>query len=181
MNGILVVALGALAVQRVLELAYARRTGRQLEEKGARAVRPDGYAAIVAVHVLFFAGCLLESAIMARDPFGPWTIVGASLFVAGQGLRYWSMHALGPRWSTRVYVTDEPLVTGGPYRFLRHPIYMGVTLEIVGFALAFGLWVTMAVAFALNVAAVLNRIRIEDRAWKGRPAMDTAAQGTTKT
>jgi methyltransferase len=57
-----------------------------------------------------------------------------------------------------------PLVAGGPYRWVRHPIYVGVTLMLVGFPLAFGLWTTLGLAAALNGVALVRRIRREDRA-----------------
>lgn len=158
-------AIGLLGAQRVAELLYARRTARGLLARGARPVRPDGYAAIVAVHVLFFAGCLAEGLWAGWRGLGWWTWAGAALFLAGEALRYGSMAALGPRWSTRVFVLDGPLVRRGPYRFLRHPIYVGVCLELAGFAMAFGLWATMAGATLLNLLALRRRIRIEEGAW----------------
>jgi methyltransferase len=75
------------------------------------------------------------------------------------------MRTLGPRWSTRVFVTGEAPVADGPYRALRHPIYLGVSLELAGFALAFGLWASMLAVSLLNLAALHRRIRIEERAW----------------
>jgi methyltransferase len=154
-----------LGGQRVGELLYARRTARGLEKRGARAVRPDGYAAIVAVHVLFFAGCVAEWVWGRWSGLGPWTWAGAALFLAGEALRYSSMAALGGRWSTRVYALEgQPLVRRGPYRFLRHPIYLGVALELAGLTLAFGLWGTLVAVSVLNLLALRRRIRIEESA-----------------
>lgn len=154
-------ALAIVGVQRLAELAYARRTSAGLEARGARAVRPDGYAAIVAVHILFFVGCAAEAILSPWAGLGTWTWVGAGAFVVGAFLRYWSMAVLGDRWSTRVYVVDHPLVARGPYRLLRHPIYLGVSLEIAGFALAFGLWGTLSMASVGNGLALHRRIRTE--------------------
>jgi methyltransferase len=75
------------------------------------------------------------------------------------------MAALGWRWNTRVYVLPQaPLVATGPYRFLRHPIYVGVALELAGFPLMLGLWGTLAGIALLHPFAVLRRIRLEERA-----------------
>ena len=72
---------------------------------------------------------------------------------------------LGPRWTTRIIVLPgAPLVTGGPFRFVRHPNYVIVVAEIVLLPLAFGLW-QVALLFSLANAAVLAiRIRAEERA-----------------
>src|SRR5687767_2403335 len=95
------VVLALLALLRVAELVYARLAARRLTRMGARWVREDGYGALVAVHVLLFAGCIAEGwfAPWARE--GWWTVLGALLFAAGSALRYASMSALGRRWSTR--------------------------------------------------------------------------------
>jgi methyltransferase len=167
METIRVALLGAitlLGAQRIGELLYARRTARRLEDAGAR-LAPDGYGGIVAVHVAFFAGCLVEGLLAPWPAFGWWTWLGLAAFVAGQAFRYSSMAALGPRWNTRVYVLPAaPLVAKGPYRFLRHPIYVGVALELLGFPLLFGLWATALGIALVHPVALLRRIRLEERA-----------------
>lgn len=161
-DGLLAAVLAVVLAQRLAELAYARRTARGLQARGARAVRPDGYAAIVAVHVCWFAAQAVESTVAAYASHR-WLPLLA-LAAGGSALRYWCMAVLRGRWSTRVYVTGEPLVAAGPYRWLRHPIYVGVTVELVAIPLAFGLYASAAFALVANLAAVVNRVRIEDAA-----------------
>lgn len=155
------VAIALLGLQRVGELLYARRTARILGSRGAVPIRPDGMTGIVAIHVLFFAALIGET--LWAPWAGPATIIpGAILFAAGEALRYSSMVVLGSRWSTRVYVLPgADLVRRGPYRWLRHPIYVGVVLELAGFALLDTLWATAIGITALNLLALRRRIRIE--------------------
>ncbi len=82
-----------------------------------------------------------------------------------QLVRLWVIASLGPHWTTRVIVQPgAPLVTRGPYRFLRHPNYAVVALEIPVLPLAFGAW-RIALGFGLvNLALLAHRIRVEDRA-----------------
>lgn len=156
--------LAAVGVQRIAELAYAKFTARKLLAAGARFVREDGMGLIVATHALWFVAGFAESR-MFGEQFGWWTPIGLAAFAAGSGLRYWSMTNLGWRWNTRVFVLPQaPLVASGPYRFLRHPIYVGVSLELAGLPAAFGLWRTSLALTALNGFAVLRRIRLEERA-----------------
>jgi protein-S-isoprenylcysteine O-methyltransferase len=64
-------------------------------------------------------------------------------------------------------VTIEPgqrLVRRGPYRLLRHPSYAGIFLSFFGLGLAFGSWISAAVALVTIVAGMLPRIRVEERA-----------------
>lgn len=154
-----------LGLQRLAELVYARFTAKRLLAKGARLVRDDGMGLIIVVHVAFFAACATEWAFSDWAGLGWWTVVGAALFACGEFLRYWSMATLRGRWNTRVYVVPSaPLVTGGPYHFLRHPIYLGVALELVGFPMMFGLWGTLAGIGALNLVAIRRRVTREAKA-----------------
>jgi len=165
MDALFLAALGLLGLQRIGELAYARHTAKRLEREGARLVRADGYGALVAVHVVFFAGCLLEGTLAPWPGLGWWSWMGLALFLAGQALRYWSMAVLGWRWNTRVYVLPRaPLVTRGPYRWFRHPIYVGVALELFWFPFLFGLWGTAILVSIVHPFALLRRIRLEETA-----------------
>ena len=81
---------------------------------------------------------------MADRPFIPW--LGWSmlvLVVLAQALRWWCIRTLGVRWNTRVIVVPGlPLVTGGPYRWLRHPNYVAVVVEGIALPLVHTAWVT---------------------------------------
>lgn len=172
---VLLVVLGLLALQRGAEVLHARRNARWLRAEGARFVAADGFGAIVAVHALSFALPVAEAA-WAGTRFGWWTAAGAALFLAGQALRYHAITRLGRRWNTRVYVLpDAPLVDSGLYRFVRHPNYVGVALELFGLPLAFGLWRTALALTVLNGLALARRVRIEERALGIRPATDGEA------
>ena len=82
-----------------------------------------------------------------------------------QALRYWAITTLGPRWNTRVIVLPGSApVTGGPYRFVRHPNYVAVVAELFFLPLVHGAWWT-ALFFSLANAWLLTvRIRVEERA-----------------
>jgi methyltransferase len=120
---------------------------------------------MTALHTSFLLCAALEPWLLQR-PF-PGALGFAALGVAllAQALRYWAVSTLGPRWNTRVIVLPEaPPVTGGPYRFLRHPNYLAVVLELAAVPLIHGAWLT-ALCFSLANAALLTwRIRVEEQA-----------------
>ena len=91
--------------------------------------------------------------------------IPAALFLLVQPLRYWSIRSLGGYWNTRILVVpDAKLVARGPYRYLRHPNYVVVAVEVATFPLIFGAWVTALVFSGLNAALLFVRIREENRA-----------------
>jgi protein-S-isoprenylcysteine O-methyltransferase Ste14 len=64
-------------------------------------------------------------------------VLGSALFLAGIGLAVWARIHLGRNWGMPMTLKDEPeLVTSGPYRFIRHPIYSGILLAMLGTAIA---------------------------------------------
>lgn len=162
--------LGFLLAQRLGELVLARYNTRRLLREGAVEVAAPHYPLIVAVHAAWLA-CLVY---LGHDrPLQPaWLAV----FVLLQGLRVWILATLGRRWTTRIIVTGTPLVTSGPFRYLRHPNYTLVVAEIAVAPLVLGLtWV--ALLFSLLNALVLTiRIRAEERAIaRFRPARPARA------
>lgn len=162
------VVVGVLAVQRLAELAVNRLNVAWLREKGGRVVEEDGYRWIVPVHVLWFAGLVVE---FVLAPWAGWWVASwgfVLLFALGEGVRLWAMASLGRRWTTRVVVVPgERLVEGGPYRVLDHPIYVGVVVVLAAVPLVFGLWVTAGVVFLLNAFALRRRVRVEEEALAG--------------
>lgn len=131
---------------------------------------------MVALHTALLVGCLVEVR-LAERPFMPlfgWAMVAAVL--AAQGLRWWCIRTLGPRWNTRVIVVPGlPLVTGGPYGLLRHPNYVAVAAEGLALPLVHGAWVTAVLFTVLNAALMTVRVRCEEAALTAAPTADVAA------
>ncbi|WP_235937821.1 isoprenylcysteine carboxylmethyltransferase family protein [Pseudoroseicyclus tamaricis] len=92
----------------------------------------------------------------------PLQPVWLAVFVLLQAFRVWILASLGRRWTTRIIVTDTPLVARGPYRWLRHPNYVLVVCEIAVAPLVLGLWEVAVVFSILNALVLTVRIRAED-------------------
>ncbi|MCL4403777.1 isoprenylcysteine carboxylmethyltransferase family protein [Patescibacteria group bacterium] len=87
--------------------------------------------------------------------------VGAALCWAGIALAIWARYHLGRNWSNHPDIKEgHELVTSGPYRLLRHPIYTGMLAALLGTALMVG-WFWFIV-FAVTAFAFVRRIRIEE-------------------
>jgi methyltransferase len=160
--------LAAVVAERVAELVVSRRHERALAARGAMEVGGGHYPFMVALHASLFPACLGE-VWLARRPSIPALAAAAGLaLIASMALRWWTIATLGERWTTRVLVLPgAPLVGGGPFRFLRHPNYLAVAVEIFAIALLHTAWATAALWGGANLALLAVRIRAEDRALRG--------------
>lgn len=100
-------------------------------------------------------------------PAGPETFwIGVVVLVAGLAFMVWARIHLGRNWSATVTIKhDHELIRGGPYRFVRHPIYTGALIAFTGTAIARGEW-RGALAVLIVFAALWRKLRIEER-WLG--------------
>ena len=125
------VVLGLVTAQRVGELFLAEHNTRCLRAQGALETGADHYVFIVLLHGAWLLGLWA----LAWDR--PISLVLLAVFVALQAARVWVIATLGARWTTRIItLPGAPLVTRGPYRFVSHPNYVVVALEIAVLPLA---------------------------------------------
>ncbi|MEU1213147.1 isoprenylcysteine carboxyl methyltransferase family protein [Streptomyces sp. NPDC005791] len=165
-----------VAAERLAELAVASRNARWSLPRGGTEAGRGHYPVMVALHTALLAACLAETWLAGR-PFVPWLgWAMVAVVAAAQALRWWCVRTLGRRWNTRVIVVPGlPLVTGGPYRWLRHPNYVAVAAEGAALPLVHGAWLTAALFTVLNAALMTVRVRCEDVALTGLAGADTRA------
>ena len=164
---ILWTVLALVAVQRLAELAYARRNTRRLLAEGAEESGAGHYPLLVGLHALWLASLAV---FVPADQPANWALLG--LFALLQVLRVWVLLSLGRFWTTRIItLPGAPLVRRGPYRWVRHPNYLVVAGEILVLPLAFGAW-GIAIVFSLANAGLLAlRVRVEQRALAPRATL----------
>jgi methyltransferase len=148
-----------LVAQRLAELIYAYGNTRRLLADGAREFGRAHYPAIVALHAFWIMSLWVFG---QAQPVNRWWL---GVFILLQVARAWTVESLGRRWTTRVIVVPgEPPVVRGPYRWLRHPNYAIVVLEIAVVPLALGLPLLAAIFSLANAAVLWHRIRVENTA-----------------
>ena len=157
--------IALLGLERLYELALSNRNTSRAFANGAVEVGARHYRVMKAFHSAFLASCLAEAWLLNRGFPGVTGLVALSLALLAQALRCWAISTLGARWNTRVIVMPGTApITTGPYRFIRHPNYVAVVLEMICVPLVYGSWIT-AVVFSIGNAALLAvRIRAEERA-----------------
>jgi methyltransferase len=153
-----------VVIQRVAELVIARRNARRVLARGAVEVGTNHYAAIVALHALWFVGMIVEIVLLSRavNPFWPALLV---IFLLAQALRYWAIAALGERWNTRILVLPGgQAVRVGPYKFLKHPNYVAVVIEVLVLPVMLGAYITAVTTSIVNLFLLRIRIKAEEEA-----------------
>ena len=161
------IAFAALAIVLLLMLAelwISRGNERVLVELGATQPPDPVYKAMRLVYPGTFVVMAVEGALAASFD-NRLILAGVIVLMAGKLLKAWAIRSLGDRWTYRVFVLPgAPLVTGGPYRWLRHPNYVGVIGELVGFALLVGARFTGPLAVLVFGELLRRRIRAEEHA-----------------
>lgn len=148
-----------VALQRLVELVLARWNTRRLLAAGGIEFGRSHYPVMVALHTAWLLGLWWFGRARSVDP----ALLG--VFMLLQAGRIWVIASLGRRWTTRIIVLpNAPLVACGPYRWLKHPNYLIVALEIAVVPLALGMPVFAAVFTLLNAAVLYQRIRAENQA-----------------
>lgn len=156
-----------IVAQRLAELLLARRNTVRLLAAGGVEFGRTHYPWIVALHAAWLAALWLFGSDRAINP------ILLVIFILLQAGRIWVIGSLGWRWTTRIIVMpDARLVASGPYRWLRHPNYLIVALEIAVVSLALGLPGVAVLFTLLNAAILYHRIRTENAAlaWAAGPA-----------
>jgi methyltransferase len=159
------VTLFALALVPMLaETARSVANETGLRSRGAVEPRGDVYPLMLIAYPACFLAMIAEAQLRGAT-YGRAFGMGLAVFVAGKALKYWAIATLGSLWSFRVLVVPGvPLISAGPYRFMRHPNYVGVCLELIGMAIMARAIVSGPAALAVFGALLVARMRVEDRA-----------------
>ena len=165
--------LALVALERGFELFLSRRNAKRAFARGGLEVGQGHWRPMILVHASFLIACASEVLLWERAfvPLLGWPMLG--LVLGAQSLRYWAIRTLGEAWNTRVIVVPgAPVVDGGPYRYLRHPNYAAVAIEIIALPLVHTAWVT-ALAYSLANAFLLRvRSRSEEAALRAHSNYD---------
>ena len=158
------ICISAVVIQRLVELGIAKNNSRKMFEKGAVEIDKTGYSFIVLMHIFFFGFLAAEFFLLNRSLNDFWYIF-VSTFLAAQVIRYWAISTLGEYWNTRIIVLKgSPLIKSGPYKYLSHPNYIAVGIELAALPLIFSCYITFIIFSVLNFFVLLRRIKIETEA-----------------
>ncbi|HHY73525.1 MAG TPA: hypothetical protein GX497_09925 [Bacillus bacterium] len=156
--------ISLIILERVVELKIARKNEKWMKANGGFEVGNKHYKYIVLVHILFFMSLILEVTLLEKPISSLWPLF-LLFFTLAQVLRVWSLLSLGKFWNTKIIVVPNVnIISKGPYKFIRHPNYLVVVIEILVIPLLFNAHLTAAIFSLLNMIALSIRIPIEENA-----------------
>lgn len=176
------IALVALVgILRVVELRISRKHQRDMLSHGASRVSEQRFGAMVFLHTTVLIAAVLE-VVLLRRPFYPKLAVPmCALFVASNAVRIWVIRTLGRHWNVQV-MNSAPfgVVSSGPYRWVRHPNYSAVFVELIALPLIHTAWITAIFAAIGNAWVLHSRLAAEDGMLLSNPAYLAAMGGKPK-
>jgi methyltransferase len=171
--------LAFTGVMRLVELVVSVR--RMKRRPAAVVAEPALFPAMALLHTGLVVAPLLEVVLLQR-PFSAWlAALAGGVLVGATLLRVWTLSTIGRAWNVRVVTpAADTVVTTGPYRWIRHPNYLVVILEIAALPLIHGAWLSALALSALNAAVLYTRIRTEEAALMTVPTWRDAMQGKAR-
>lgn len=153
----------AVALLRIFELRVSRRHQMQLLAQGATKVDKPPFRWVVLVHTAVLICAALE-VVFLRRPFIP--LLAATMFavfIISNLIRLWVVVTMGQHWNVQVMnSTSLGVITSGPFRFVRHPNYAAVFLEMLSLPLIHTACLTALLGCIGYAAAISQRISVEE-------------------
>jgi methyltransferase len=152
-----------VGIGRFAELGVSRRNQRQLEKQGVRKIPEPHFRWMVILHggVIVCAGA--EVLLLHRPFILALALPMFALFVLANFLRWWVIRTLAGHWNVEVMESSRVgVVSSGPYRWVRHPNYVAVVLEIFSLPMIHTAWITAIVGTLGDLEILRRRIRVED-------------------
>jgi len=156
--------LVAVGLGRSIELGVSRRNQKSLIAKGAARVSEPRFQWMIFVHALVLAGAGLE-VILLRRPLIPALAISMGILVLlSNALRWWVIRTLRSHWNVQIMNSARlGVVSSGPYRWVRHPNYVAVFVELIALPLIYSAWISALVAAVGNGWVLYSRIEVEDQ------------------
>lgn len=155
--------LAAVGLGRLFEMRLSRRHQRWLRALGVTPEREPGFAFMVALHTGVLVAAAAEVILLHRPLLVALAVPALSLFVLSNVLRWWVIATMGQHWNVQVMGSMSlGVVSRGPFRWIRHPNYVAVFVELLALPLIHTAWLTAAAGTCLHVLVLRRRIALEE-------------------
>jgi methyltransferase len=153
-----------IILQRFAELVIAKQNEKWMKIHGGVEFGHKHYRIMVGLHSLFFLFLIGEVYYFNKELSPIWPVL-VTFFIITQAGRVWALTSLGRYWNTKIIVLpNAEVIVKGPYKYLKHPNYVIVTLEFIIIPLLFQAYLTCIVFSLLNIWILSIRIPEEEKA-----------------
>ncbi len=161
------IILSVIIIQRLVELAIARSNEQWMKQRGAIEKGKKHYKWFIIIHTLFFLSLIAEIIFRNQQSFS-FNYVLFAAFIITQIGRIWCITTLGRFWNTKIIIAPQfDVIKRGPYKYVKHPNYIIVGVELFVIPLLFGAWFTAILFPILHVLLLYVRIPVEEKAVYG--------------
>ncbi|WP_047980078.1 isoprenylcysteine carboxyl methyltransferase family protein [Ornithinibacillus contaminans] len=158
------ILISVIIGQRLVELVIAKNNEKWMKARGGVEAGGTHYKWFIYLHTLFFFSTVTEGMIQQQSDI-PFHTFYFSLFILAQFARIWCIYSLGRFWNTKIIVLPRvALIKKGPYKFVKHPNYIIVAVELFIIPMLFGAYITAFVFPILHILLLRIRIPEEERA-----------------
>jgi methyltransferase len=153
-----------VALLRIVELQISRRHQREMVAHGAAKVNDPRFRWMVLLHTGVLVGAAVEVVFLHR-PFIPvLAAVCFVIFLAANVVRWWVIRTLGEHWNVQIMnSTGLGVITTGPFRYVRHPNYAAVFVEMLVLPLIHTAWITAIAGSLAHLVVLSQRLSTEER------------------
>lgn len=153
----------AVAALRIFELRISKRHQQQMASRGAAKVKDPYFRWMAMFHTVVLSGAAAEVILLHRPFIPALALPMFLLFVAANLVRWWVIRTLGEHWNVQVVdSTKLGFVASGPFRYVRHPNYAAVFLEMLALPLIHTAWITALAGALAHMIVLALRLSVED-------------------
>ena len=157
------VLLAVAGLGRLMELRISRRNQKNLEKQGVRKIAEPHFRWMVFTHGAVLVCAAAEVLLLHRLLIPALAITMACLFIFANVLRWWVIRTLAGHWNVEVMASSRVgVITSGPYRWIRHPNYVAVVIELFSLPMIHTAWITAVVGTLADLEILRRRLRVED-------------------
>jgi methyltransferase len=167
--------LALVGLERLFELRISRRNQQKLEKQGVRKIAEPHFRWMVFTHASVLVCAAAEVILLHRALIPLLAMSMAGLFIFANALRWWVIRTLAGHWNVEVMASSRVgVVTSGPYRWVRHPNYVAVVIELFSLPMIHTAWITALAGTLANLEILRRRLRVEEGVLMADPSYRSA-------
>jgi methyltransferase len=167
--------LALVGLGRLVEVRHSARNQERLATRGVEKIAEPHFRWMVALHAGVLIAAALEVVLLRRPLIPALAATMGAVFLAANAVRGWVMATMAGHWNVQVMASTRlGVVTRGPYRWVRHPNYAAVFVELIALPLIYTAWITALAAAAGNAWVLAKRLAVEEKVLAADPAYQAA-------